>query len=957
MPLWEFFSQQRPPEALLEGEPSRGFNPYTDLRGATIPAEIGALIEDALYDTMSLAEYPLRGNNPLRGMGSFEGASEHLENIEEIRNEYPRGQHPNVDEMIANAFMMLPEGGRETLTDPRVQLGLSYLPAGGAAFNAATRMGVRAAANAAPNVSTPTKTPSSMGSINRQRGHIVPFDTYRDSKMDVDEIDDLTERRDIANALIAANAPAEDVHGQTGLLYRDFDTGPELFKQLRDDETYLKIDPVTNTNKTFTLGEVYNHPELYQTLPGFENIPISLVDRLSGTTRGQYTPAWYQDGFDDRGNKTIIQGGPGIVDARTHEKTTRTGDDKWRLPTDTPRNLNDITATIAHEVQHGIQHETGMPKGSSVGRESGGKRGSSFFEQVVKRGPNGFIREFRKYEGQPIAQLQVIGQFIRASRNASMNTKDYSLKERTNIVRMLPALEEFQQNISKGMNPREAEQILANDIARPIDDYWRSGGEADARLAGRTAITGAEITNLDKALSAEAEVIGPEFLRNDFAFPRRQSMGKQAGIVNFFGDNISSRNVDNFGLVSSRFPTSPKGDNPLSEILTLSTANLSPEQLQKTMEVFNNYQMYGKLNIDDAVKALEQVTDLHADNLMAIIREMPPEMRDRAIQWYEGANRVAQHRAQAFGVEPRAVAAAISALSPQTDWDLNVARADRVLEVMSEKPAWTPSMNAVHDALTGNKPGLVGKAAKSARGKDFADLETDLERAIWIRTFDEANNPRDYNFNAPEGDVGGIAMVDDQSRPSVMNWGSYQEIAKAVSVIRDPSFDNISTQLGKAHKIRNFFNNIASPDDPRFVTMDTHAIAADMLQPFGGNAAPVAHNFGTTPNKNSSEAQWWTDRDLKNPPSSSITGQQGTYPIHQEAYMRLGEDMGVIPRGVQSIAWEGVRSLFDNKSPAHKMAAREIWKRHQDGEITATQARREIFDLNNGIPIPRWMKE
>ena len=431
---------------------------------------------------------------------------------------------------------------------------------------------------------------------------------------------------------------------------------------------------------------------------------------------------------------------------------------------------------------------------------------------------------------------------------------------------------------------------------------------------------------------------------------------KQEGVVSFFDSNVDRIPVDNREVVSARFPTGiTSKEDPLSSVLTLDRSVLTPKQLDRAADVFREYQMYGTLS-DDTMKALDQVTALHGDNLLHILDLMPDEMKTRAVQWYEGANRIAQSRAKEFDVPQRSVSGAIAALSPQTDWDLNLARADRVLEIMAEKPKWNPTMAKRFDELEAEiKRPYEKKAFASARGKDFEDIDTDVGRAAFIRAYDEAMNPKEYYFNAPEGNPVGIAASGSgEAKP--MNWGSYGEIAKAVSVIRDPSIENISKTLGKAHKIRNFFNNINAPDDPRFVTMDTHATAANMFQPYGGNAAPVAHNFGTTPNKNIPESQWWTDRELPNPNSSVLSGLSGTYPIHQEAYFKIADALGTIPRGVQSMTWEGIRRIFNNKSDALKKQAREVWKDADEGRISQQSAREIITAMAGGFDLPKWMQ-
>jgi hypothetical protein len=59
--------------------------------------------------------------------------------------------------------------------------------------------------------------------------------------------------------------------------------------------------------------------------------------------------------------------------------------------------------------------------------------------------------------------------------------------------------------------------------------------------------------------------------------------------------------------------------------------------------------------------------------------------------------------------------------------------------------------------------------------------------------------------------------------PTKLRWQSQENLGKAVSVLRDGTLENVSAQLGKAHKVRNFYNNIVDPSDPTSFTADTHA--------------------------------------------------------------------------------------------------------------------------------------
>jgi hypothetical protein len=81
------------------------------------------------------------------------------------------------------------------------------------------------------------------------------------------------------------------------------------------------------------------------------------------------------------------------------------------------------------------------------------------------------------------------------------------------------------------------------------------------------------------------------------------------------------------------------------------------------------------------------------------------------------------------------------------------------------------------------------------------------------------------------------------------------------------------------------------------VTIYTHAVAAGLLRPLGGNATEVSHNFGNYLGK--SVPAW---------KSSAVTGAAGLYGLYADAYRRAERD--VLPRKLRSITWEAVPGLF-----------------------------------------------
>jgi hypothetical protein len=143
--------------------------------------------------------------------------------------------------------------------------------------------------------------------------------------------------------------------------------------------------------------------------------------------------------------------------------------------------------------------------------------------------------------------------------------------------------------------------------------------------------------------------------------------------------------------------------------------------------------------------------------------------------------------------------------------------------------------------------------------------------------------------------------------------------------MEDGSRQNISDNLGKAHKVRSFYNNIIDPESDADVTIDTHAVGAGLFSPVSGVDAYPKHNFGG--------------------PGSNHTGTVGTYPLYAEAYRKVAQELGIKPRELQSVVWEKTRDLFSDefKTEANKAAVAKIWEQSESGKITPDQARKQIM--------------
>jgi len=395
-------------------------------------------------------------------------------------------------------------------------------------------------------------------------------------------------------------------------------------------------------------------------------------------------------------------------------------------------------------------------------------------------------------------------------------------------------------------------------------------------------------------------------------------------------------------IISERFPTAVKAqENPLTEFLTadVNTLKTDPKQTQKiadTMAKYPNYQ--GSSSSPDAV--IDSMKEHSVSNLQFLHDQMPPEIRQRAAQWYDGANRKANELASTYGLNNEAVAGVIASMSPQKDWYQNVGLAERVIDIYKNNanhPFDSDMVKTAYAKLEGKADHL--RALDRIKGMRLSDIENPVERSIFIRMFDETYNPRSYNIYAPEGDKLGLYMT-GKGEPRNIAWGSFGEIAKAVRVLDNPDIDNISAQMGLQHKVRNFYNNIISPSNPSSITSDTHAVAGALLRPLGGSAPEVKHNLGSAA-------------------GSALSGIRGTYPVYADAYREVAQANGLLPRQAQSIAWEAARGLFSPEQKRNKAllgGIDGIMQEFKQGKITQKGMQDAILNEAGGVTLPDWAR-
>lgn len=343
--------------------------------------------------------------------------------------------------------------------------------------------------------------------------------------------------------------------------------------------------------------------------------------------------------------------------------------------------------------------------------------------------------------------------------------------------------------------------------------------------------------------------------------------------------------------------------------------------------------------ITDIGKVYDRAISQLSDHLKWLYNEETPENRTNNAKWYESAHNMTKKWADNMGYKHEQVAGALASLSPQTEWDLNVSQAKRLIDIHKnhQDAVMGPNeMKTAQDIIDRSRQGK-NKTANAdlenmlddIKGKKISDL-TGLPRAAAVRLYDETYNPRTFNRIDPATGNEMEVRTNQNGQPTRAGWGNFSNMDKALSILDDGSRKNISDQVGDSHKVRNFYNNIIDPSHPRDVTMDTHAVGAATLTPMSGNTKEVTDNFGGAG-------------------SHAGTGVTGTYPLFADAYRKAAGELGIKARELQSVTWEKVRDMFpaEWKTEENMGKVHNEWKRYSDGKQSLADTRENILDMSN----------
>lgn len=358
---------------------------------------------------------------------------------------------------------------------------------------------------------------------------------------------------------------------------------------------------------------------------------------------------------------------------------------------------------------------------------------------------------------------------------------------------------------------------------------------------------------------------------------------------------------------------------------------------------------------------LDEIIDRQAANIVAAVArsmDLSPEATALHADWYPFAHDWLTTLADENGTPPDAVFAATAALSPTSAWPDNVAWAQFTTRMIAHQDETTVPLAwalAFHATRVGSWEKSKAKIESEGRtydrpfpeypghivGKKLSDL-SDLDAAIAIRGAHDS-------FGGGPGAVrqlgghSGFGNPKNLTRPQ-----SDDNMAKAISILRNPSTANIDAQLGGNHKVRSFYANLRDPFDTTYaeVTVDSHHYGLSNGHPWTSTGSVFLK----------SKAQ-----GITHAPKVGSTGVLGTYPLVVEATRRAAAIVNArynthwLPNQIQSIAWEQHKGEFPDSIRSNKAMQMSIEAAHLErarGNITPAQEWARVWEAMHGAGGP-----
>ncbi len=382
----------------------------------------------------------------------------------------------------------------------------------------------------------------------------------------------------------------------------------------------------------------------------------------------------------------------------------------------------------------------------------------------------------------------------------------------------------------------------------------------------------------------------------------------------------------------------------------------TPEQVEKIqderkvsfahkMRLFRKRSLYpqfraAELPSDDPEKIVKVVKARLKSNIRFMYDAATPQERE-ARTWYPAARKLVDEEVRKHGINDATAAGVFAALSPQAEWEHNIAMGQRLIDIYKNKQdcAWNGDDKNANDRKMSKAVKEINAISPALRnkieGKSLKDLTDPVEQAAWIRTYDLAYNDRSFRTFNMDGTLGDFVTNMDGSR-SKLRWQTTDNIVKAIKILKSNGDRSvISSTLGNLHKVRSFYNNMLDPtSDNEDLTSDTHAIGAALMQPYSGPDTQVVQGLGTG-----------------GAGKSTVSGVAGLYGVYADAYREVAHEVGLRPNELQAIVWTVKRNtLFSaDMADADIKHVDTLWREYSRGNASLEDTQKAIMAFGRGL--------
>jgi HK97 family phage portal protein len=274
-------------------------------------------------------------------------------------------------------------------------------------------------------------------------------------------------------------------------------------------------------------------------------------------------------------------------------------------------------------------------------------------------------------------------------------------------------------------------------------------------------------------------------------------------------DNVKAAAGDYDGALVQTYGTGEAGKaNPLFEAPSLAEPIHPGDQPNGRYTGMDANSVQGGISEQGKADQLQNIKDLgftvkqFHDNYMKSVESATPQQIADGLTWYARANAIVENIADASNgkLTTEQAAGIMAAMSPQAPWGSNVAGAQYVAKAI------------VDDKVVDLPDDIIEKLNKDegltlANGQHLSELSSRAQARAIVRMISNEHVlvPKEYGTKL-DGTEGRVSL----------GANSGDNIERAIAIANGAKPGDVLAGM----KVRDFFNNIANPNDPRFMTID-----------------------------------------------------------------------------------------------------------------------------------------